>query len=78
MSTTKKTKAIPNNELPQFLQLQLKQIDSLQERNNRLSTDFEIEMNCKNQAYFFILNNGYFDEYVEYTKQNPVKPTQNR
>jgi hypothetical protein len=66
------------NNLPDFLKEQLKTIDKLQQRNNMLSSDFEIEKNCKNQAYFFILESGYFDEYVEYTKANPVQPVQAR
>jgi AAA15 family ATPase/GTPase len=66
------------NKLPDFLKEQLKTIDGLTKRNNQLSQDFEIEKNCKNQAYFFILQNGYFDEYLEYTKDNPVEPVQAR
>lgn len=66
------------NKLPDFLKEQLKTIDGLTKRNNQLSQDFEIEKNCKNQAYFFILKNGYFDEYLEYTKENPVEPVQAR
>ncbi|OCB78459.1 hypothetical protein [Flavobacterium crassostreae] len=66
------------NKLPDFLKEQLKTIDGLTKRNNQLSQDFEIEKNCKNQAYFFILQNGYFDEYLEYTKENPVEPVQAR
>ncbi len=29
-------------------------------------TDFLIEMNAKNKAYYFILEKGYFDEFKEY------------
>ncbi len=72
------TETINNTDLPDFLQEQIKVIDGLTKRYNQVCTDFEIEKNCKNQVYFFILKNGYFDEYVEYTKSNPVKPVQNR
>lgn len=67
----------PNN-LPEFLKAQLEIIDSLQKRINSLTVDFELEKACKNQVYFFILQKGYFDEYAEYSKNNPVKSIQNR
>ncbi|OWP81643.1 hypothetical protein BWK63_04995 [Flavobacterium covae] len=72
------TKALKQKEMPDFLQEQMKIIDGLTKRYNQVCTDFEIEKNCKNQAYFFILKNGYFEEYVEYTKKNPVELVQNR
>ena len=62
--------------LPNFLKAQLEIINSLQDRVNRLTVDFEIEKNCKNQVYYFILEKGYFDEYKEYTKTHPIKPIQ--
>ena len=37
---------------------------------HELVNDFFIEMDCKNEAYFFILENGYFDEFKEYSKTN--------
>ena len=77
MSTS--TKKQPNQDrLPDFLKEQMKTIDGLTKRNNQLSEDFEVEKKCKNQAYFFILENGYFNEYVNYTKSNPVQPVQAR
>lgn len=72
------TKTNNKKDLPNFILEQIKVIDGLTKRNNQLSTDFEIEKNCKNQAYFFILENGYFDEYVKYSKLNPVTPLQAR
>jgi hypothetical protein len=33
---------------------------------------FEIEKNCKNQAYFFILSCGHFEEYRGYCKTHPT------
>ena len=60
----------PENEILKNLlhlnQLQSEQIEILQ-RSNKIETD------CKNQAYFFILNNGYFDEFKTYATQNPIK-----
>ncbi|QCD61275.1 hypothetical protein [Tenacibaculum maritimum] len=50
-------------QLTEKLQIQLKQYQKL----------FNVEMSCKNQAYFFILECGYFDKYKEYIKQKPVK-----
>lgn len=45
--------------------------------NDKQRADFEkaynLEKSCKNQAYFFILENGYLDEFKEYCAQNPVK-----
>lgn len=78
MSTSTKKQTNKNQHFPDFLKEQMKIIEGLHKRNNQLSEDFEIEKNCKNQAYFFILRNGYFDEYVEYTKINPVETVQAR
>lgn len=61
------------DELPEFIKAQFEIINSLQNRVNQLNKDFEIEKNCKNQVYFFILEKGYFDEYREYTQNNPVQ-----
>lgn len=56
------------SELPEFIKHQFEIINSLQKRVNELNKDFEIEMNCKNEVYGFILSRGYFDEYVEYNR----------
>lgn len=32
---------------------------------------FDIEKACKNQAYAFILSQGHFESYKEYTRENP-------
>ena len=37
----------------------------------QLVEDFVIEMDCKNQAYSFILSSGYFDQFADYCKKNP-------
>ncbi|PDS23804.1 hypothetical protein [Flavobacterium branchiophilum] len=63
MKDTKK-----NLDLPNFVKEQSKIIDSLQKRVNELNNDFEIEKDCKNRVYFFILEKGYFDEYVAYDR----------
>ncbi|MGR3790439.1 hypothetical protein ACUXZJ_05945 [Flavobacterium sp. TN-1] len=66
------TETTNNTELPNFVKQQCKVIDNLQQRVNQLNKDFEIEKNCKNKVYFFILEKGYFDEYVEFNKKNPI------
>lgn len=33
--------------------------------------NLNIEMSCKNQAYFFILKNGHINEFKEYCAHNP-------
>lgn len=32
---------------------------------------FEIEKKCKNEAYFFILENGLIEQFAEWKKRNP-------
>lgn len=32
---------------------------------------FNIEKSCKNQAYFFILENGHINEFKEYCERTP-------
>jgi len=61
------------NQLPNFVKAQLEIINNLQKRVKQVTNDFEIEKNYKNQVYFFILENGYFDEFVKYTEKNPVQ-----
>lgn len=61
------------NNLPEFVKAQIEVVNGLQKRVNQLNKDFEIEKACKNQVYFFILENGYFDEYVKYSKANPIQ-----
>lgn len=61
------------DELPEFIKAQFEIINSLQNRVNQLNKDFEIEKNCKNQVYYFILEKGYLDEYREYTQNKPVQ-----
>lgn len=43
--------------------------------NDKQRADFEkaynLEKSCKNQAFFFIFENGYLDEFKEYCAQNP-------
>jgi hypothetical protein len=45
-------------------------IKTLQRTNDALSKTLEEEMQYKNHAYFFILEKGYFYEYLEYSKEN--------
>lgn len=45
-------------------------VKALQKVNNTLSKTLEAEMGYKNHAYFFILESGYFYEYLEYSKEN--------
>lgn len=66
------TETINKAELPNFVKEQCKVIDSLQQRVNQLNKAFEIEKNCKNQVYSFILKEGYFDEYVAFNAKNPI------
>lgn len=66
------------NDLPELLKEQLTTIDRLQNLNNQLSTSFEIEKNRKNNALAFILENDFFNQYLEYTKANPITPVQER
>ena len=35
---------------------------------HELVNDFFTEMDCKNRAYYFILENGYFDEFKNYSQ----------
>lgn len=34
---------------------------------------FDFEKACKNQVYLFILENGLFDKYKDWSKENPVE-----
>ena len=34
--------------------------------------EFNIEKSCKNQAYFFILENGHINEFKEYCARTPL------
>lgn len=43
-----------------------------QERAELLKA-FNLEKSCKNQAYFFILEKGYLDEYQQYCAENPCE-----
>lgn len=52
--------------------VQSKKINSLTKTNNTLKKDLDLEMRCKNQAYYFILNNGHFEDFREYSKKNAI------
>lgn len=73
MNAKNKTKTVPNETLPQFMQVQSSIINDMQQRLDSVTKDFKIEMACKNQVYSFILENGYFDEFVKYNEKNPVQ-----
>lgn len=45
---------------------------SLKQQLENYKRLFEIEKNCKNQAYFFVLSCGHFEEYREYCKTHPT------
>lgn len=47
-------------------------ITTLQKVNDTLSKTLEEEMQYKNHAYFFILEKGYFYEYLEYSKEHKI------
>jgi|GEM_PF-2756431 len=47
-------------------------IKTLQRTNDTLSKTLEEEMQYKNHAYFFILEKGYFYEYLEYSKEHKI------
>jgi hypothetical protein len=38
----------------------------------KIIKEFNIEKSCKNQAYCFILENGYVNEFREYCARNPL------
>lgn len=48
-------------------------IDLLKKRLELLQKSEQLETDCKNQAYFFILSKGYFDEFREYAKNKPIQ-----
>ena len=61
-----------NNE-DAFKEVMLRQETALEKKqkvNNTLSKTLEEETEYKNHAYFFILEKGYFYEYLEYSKEN--------
>ena len=47
------------------------EILSLKQQLKTYKRLLEIETNCKNNAYFFILKSGYYKQYVEYHKTHP-------
>lgn len=57
----------------QFLKAQLKVIDNLQQALNRTKESFELEKACKNQAYYFILSNGLFNDFKAYAEKKPLR-----
>lgn len=48
------------------------EILSLKQQLENYKRLFEIEKNCKNQAYLFVLSCGHFEEYREYCKTHPT------
>jgi hypothetical protein len=67
------TNGINTKDLPSFVMEQMELIDVLHKQIQQLQKAFEIEKNCKNQVYYFILENGYFSEYADYTAKKPVQ-----
>lgn len=46
-------------------------VKSLMNRSiNQLINDFIVEKNAKNEAYYFILEKGYLEQFKEYSKVN--------
>lgn len=39
---------------------------------SQLVRDYMVEMDCKNQAYYFILSNGYFDAFRQYCLEERI------
>ncbi len=54
-------------------------IDELESENEELRNKFQIEKDCKNEAYNFILSNNYLDEFAAFKrgqwKSEPMKIT---
>lgn len=44
----------------------LSEIKELQRQLSQVKQNFEIEKNCKNEAYYFILSNGSFRKFAEF------------
>lgn len=70
MEFTEIEKQIDNMTSDEVSMLALRSIAVLNKR-------FEVEMNAKNTAYYFILSHGYFDDFAEFSKtyrsENPHK-----
>lgn len=47
-------------------------IQVVKEAINEIEIKYNYEKNLKNQAYYFILENGYLDDFAEYSRKNPV------
>ncbi|OKZ44292.1 MAG: hypothetical protein BHV68_02635 [Bacteroidales bacterium 43_8] len=50
----------------------LSKIKELQKQLDQMTQKFEIEKNCKNQAYYWILSSGNFKRFAEYCKKHPA------
>ncbi len=52
-------------------------IDELESENEELRNKFQIQKDCKNEAYNFILSNNYLDEFAAFKhgqrKSEPMK-----
>ena len=48
----------------------LSEIKQLQEQLTRVKQDFEIEKNCKNQAYYWIISTGNLKRFAEFCKKH--------
>lgn len=56
----------------EMLQSVMLNLEAVQNEVNKLYEYEELERACKNQAYFFILSIGNFDNFKEYNKKNPL------
>ena len=46
--------------------------EEMSKENAVLKARLNVEKACKNQAYFFILENGFLDGFAEYCKKQPL------
>ncbi len=79
------TKKNPSQELFEFclkngepeVAMLVNYIDELESENEELRKQFQIEKDCKNDAYYFILSNNYLDEFAAFKhgqrKSEPMK-----
>ena len=50
----------------------LSEIKELQKQLKQMTRKFEIEKECKNQAYYWILSSGNFNRFAEFHKKHPA------
>ena len=50
----------------------LSEIKELQKQLKQMTRKFEIEKDCKNQAYYWVLSSGNFKRFAEFCKKHPA------